>query len=83
MLMERPDVIRVIVGSVLTGLSSLSGLRLEQLASAAVTGMIQAVTENTDLLDTRYTDVIGSLAEGLSRFIADKSFDLSPSLCSA
>jgi hypothetical protein len=64
---------RAVVGPVLAGLSSLPGLGLEPLASATVTGMIQAVAESPTLLDTRYAHVVGTLAERLSRCIADHS----------
>lgn len=73
LLVDRPGLMREIVGSVLARLSGVSGLRLEQLASATVTGMLSAVTENPGLLDTGYATVVSALAEKLSRLVAEKS----------
>lgn len=73
LLVDRPGLLQEVVGSVLTRLAGVSGLRLEQLASAAVTGMLSAVTDNAGLLDTGYATVVSALAEKFSRLVAEKS----------
>ena len=73
LLVDKPDLLREVVGSVLTRLAGVSGLRLERLASAAVQGMLSAVTENPRLLDTGYATVVSTLAAKLSQLVAEKS----------
>ena len=69
LLIREPDLPQKLVGRVLTSLAAAKGRRIDDLATAAVSGALTAITENPSLLGIPYAEVVSDVAKDIATHV--------------
>lgn len=69
-LVKNPGLARTLVQGVLTQIKTAGSFRSGDLADAAISGALQAIAENPDLLDFNYAEVVASFSGKIAKLIA-------------
>ena len=73
LIIEKPGLLREMVGGVLRKMSVVDRHTAEAIASAAVEGALQAISDNPALLKTRYAEVIADFSGNVAELVAQKT----------
>ena len=73
LIVERPGLVRELVGGVLTSVSGMDRLTASNLANAAVHGALTSIADNPNLLDAKYPELVAGFAGKVAGLVSEGS----------